>query len=277
MGYLDNLTGVYKSRQAMLKQYDANSIWELRDKGAKVPQPILVICDEFGSVADGMKAASKSEYAKFELAIGNLLRLGRAAGIFMTFCDQNPAKWCNTMRGVLTTNLCFRLGGAVGNSVGEYNLNQLDRVGEFQVQGQRYSGFPTWEVIDQLLPDVTSYKKPLALLTIDSSVNGDKNGGVSTGHNTTPQAITSDAVTALVTSGDTGEHRPQSSTGDSGDKAVTAPVLTGKPITTQHRQQVLNIYAMTGSKNETMRLVWGGKNQQRAAWLNELLASQVQQ
>jgi hypothetical protein len=275
-GIVKQMVSEYEKRQAILNQYGVNSIWELPN-GVTKPRPTLFIVDEFGAVMDSLKAANKNAYKAVELDLGNLLRLSRGAGLYVCLCDQNPSKWPGTVRANLPVNLCYRLGGGIGNAVQEYNLDRLERVGQFQVSNEVYNAFKTFEVIDQLLPD-GSYKKPLALLTVGGDSIGDELGRGDISQNPTPQNITSDAVTAPVMSGATGEHHPISSAGDSGDKAVTAPVLTGKPITTHHRQQVLNIYAMTGSKNETMRLVWGGKNTQHAGWLNEILqGGEVQQ
>jgi hypothetical protein len=53
--------------------------------------------------------------------------------------------------------------------------------------------------------------------------------------------------------------------------------MSGKPITAKDKATIRNIYAMTQNKNETMRLVWGGKNAQRAAWLNEVLNGEQSQ
>ncbi len=275
-GIVSQIIREYEKRQAILNQYGVNSIWEL-PPGVTKPRPTLFIVDEFGAVMDSLKAANKNAYKAVELDLGNLLRLSRGAGLYVVLCDQNPSKWPGTVRANLPVNLCYRLGGGIGNAVQEYNLDRLERVGQFQVSNEVYNAFPTYLAINELLPD-GSYKKPIALLTVDGDSTGDKKEGGDKEQNPTPQAITSDAVTAPVTSGATGEHHPVSSTGAGGDKPVPAPVLTGKPITTQHRQQILNIHAMTGSKHETMRLVWGGKNTQRAAWLNEILqGGEVQQ
>jgi hypothetical protein len=274
-GIIAQMLSEYDKRQAILNQYGVNSIWEL-PSGAK-PRPTLFIVDEFGAVMDSLKAANKTAYKAVEIDLGNLLRLSRGAGLYVVLCDQNPSKWPGTVRANMPMNLAYRLGGGIGNAVQEYNLDRLERVGQFQVSNEVYNAFKTFEVIDQLLPDGT-YKKPLALLTVDGDSTGDNNEGGDRGPNPTPHPRTGDGGDKPGLGGATGEHHPQVRTGVGGDKAVTAPVLTGKPITAQHRQQVRNIYAMTGSKNETMRLVWGGKNTRRANWLNEVLAGgEVQQ
>jgi hypothetical protein len=273
MGYLNVLTAEMERRQAILNQHSANSIWELRGKNVAIPKPILCLADEFGAVAAGMKSASRAQCASFEMAIGNLLRLGRSAGIFMAFCDQNPSAWCSTMRGVLTTNICFRLGGAVGNSVSEYNLNQLARVGEFQVQGQRYSGFPTWEVIDQLLPDVASYKKSKALLT-DTSIT---ERGEYRGQTPTPKHDTSIDTSTGFTPVDDTSINTSIDTNDTNDTSIKQPLLTGKPVSAKDKNTVRNVHAVAGSINETCRLVWGAKTPSRAQWVKEVLAGEVQQ
>lgn len=249
-GIVGQMSSEYEKRQAILNQYGVNSIWEL-PKGGGIPRPTLFIVDEFGAVMDSLKAASKTAYKAVELDLGNLLRLSRGAGLYIVLCDQNPSKWPGTVRANLPVNLCYRLGGGIGNAVQEYNLDKLDRVGQFQVSNTVYNAFPTYQVIDELLPDA-SYRKPLALLTADSSITGYRKEGGDLSQEPTPKSITVEPV--------------------------TAPVLTGKPVTVTEKSRVLNIYAVTGSKSETCRLVWGGKNGQRMAWLNEILqGGEVQQ
>jgi hypothetical protein len=273
------MVGEYEKRQAILNQHNANSIWEL-PSGITKPRPTLFIVDEFGFVMDSLKAANKNAYKAVELDLGNLLRLSRGAGLYIVLCDQNPSKWPGTVRANLPVNLCYRLGGGIGASVQEYNLDRLERVGQFQVSNEVYNAFKTFEVIDQLLPSGT-YKKPLALLTVNSAVTGYGKEGGNRGQNPTPQTVTVTPVTAPVTDGYTRVTAPVIEPVTNDSQAVTAPVTTvldGKPVTGSDRDKVRNIYAVTGSKSETCRLVWGGKNGQRLAWLNEILqGGEVQQ
>ena len=276
-GIVKQMVSEYEKRQAVLNQHGVNSIWEL-PAGAK-PRPTLFIVDEFGATMDSLKAASKTAYKAVELDLGNLLRLSRGAGLYVCLCDQNPSKWPGTVRANLPVNLCYRLGGGIGNAVQEYNLDKLERVGQFQVSNEIYNAFPTYQVIDQLLPD-GNYKKPLALLTVDGAVTGYGKEGGDRGQNPTPQSVTVTPVTAPVTSGYTRVTAPVTAPVTDDPEVVTAPVtelLAGAPVTAQDKAKVRNIYAVTGSKSETCRLVWGGKNGQRMAWLNEVLASEVQQ
>jgi hypothetical protein len=48
-------------------------------------------------------------------------------------------------------------------------------------------------------------------------------------------------------------------------------LLTGAPVTVQDKNEVRKIYAVTGSKSETCRIIWGGKNGQRLQWVNDVL------
>ncbi len=99
-------------------------------------------------------------------------------------------------------------------------------------------------------------------MTVGSDSTGYGKEGEGTDPKDTPQSVTGSAVT----------HKEQ---------PVTAPVTTvmaGPPVTAKDKDKIRNIYAMTQSKSETCRLVWGGKNGQRLAWLNEILqGSEVQQ
>lgn len=160
--FIGSLTREYERRQAKLNEANANNIWEL----TPMPRPTMVMVDEFGAVMDSLKIANATEYKRVGLELGNLLRLSRSSGISMVFCDQDPSKWPSAMRANLPVNICFKLGGMKGNSVAEYNLNELDRTGHFQVNGGRFHAWPTYKVIDSILPGI-DYKKPKALLTVD--------------------------------------------------------------------------------------------------------------
>lgn len=162
--FIGSLTQEYERRQAKLNEASANNIWEL----TPIPRPTMVMIDEFGAVMDSLKIANATEYKRVGLELGNLLRLSRSSGISMVFCDQDPSKWPSAMRANLPVNICFKLGGMKGNSVAEYNLNELDRTGHFQVNGDRYHAWPTYKVIDSILPGI-DYKKPKALLAVDNS------------------------------------------------------------------------------------------------------------
>jgi DNA polymerase III delta prime subunit len=50
------------------------------------------------------------------------------------------------------------------------------------------------------------------------------------------------------------------------------PLLDGEPTTPQERAKIRAIYAQTGSKSATCRIVWGHKNGETWAWLNQALA-----
>lgn len=163
--FVTTLMQEYERRQAKLNEASANNIWEL----TPMPRPTMVMIDEFGAVMDSLKIANVTEYKRVGLELGNLLRLSRSSGISMVFCDQDPSKWPSAMRANLPVNICFRLGGMKGNSVAEYNLNELDRTGHFQVNGERFHAWPAYKVIDSMLPGA-DYKKPKALLSVDSSV-----------------------------------------------------------------------------------------------------------
>ena len=72
--------------------------------------------------------------------------------------------------------------------------------------------------------------------------------------------------------------KPDADEGDScSDETFSSPLLSGRPLLDSEKALLVNTYTITGSKNETMRLVWGGKNAQRAAWLNEVLKGEQAQ
>lgn len=261
--YVEQMFQEYSKRQAVLNEYQVNSIWEL-PSGVKLPRPTMIMVDEFGSVMENLKAVNRKQYSAVSLQLGDLLRLSRGAGIYIVPCDQNPSKWTDTMRANLPENICFRLGGNIGNAINEYNLHTLDRTGHFRFGNVDYHAWPTYQVIDGLLADV-DIKKPKALL-VDGYSTGYKEEGEGSGQNLPPQPVTVTPVTAPVTDGYTRENEPVTA-----PVIETRPVLNGAPITAQDKKRVLNVYAVTGSKSETCRLVWGGKNGQRMQWLNNIL------
>lgn len=257
-------------RQSTLNEYSANSIWEL-PVGVGKPRPTVIIIDEFGFVMDSLKAASKTSYKSTELDLSNLLRLGRSSGLYVVLCDQNPSKWPDTVRANMPVNLCYRLGGGIGNSVQEYNLDRLNRVGQFQVSNTIYNAFPTYEVIDKLLPGV-DYRKPLALLTLESTgiVEG---GGVLASD---PTLLISTSTTDLdeftpVDNTSTGTGTTPSKAKNTSTGTGTKDRLEGRPITAKDKNKIRNVYALTGSINETCRVLWGSKTPSRMQWVKEII------
>lgn len=280
----------YQHRQGILNAVGANSIWEV-PKG-QAPRPTMILIDEFGAVMDSLKAADRNRYKSVELDLGNLLRLSRGAGMYILPCDQNPTKWPATMRANMPVNICFRLGGNIGNAINEYNLDKLERLGHFQMGGTDYHAWPTYEAIDGLLSTV-EYKKPKALLTtqqelqtpkaerpaystIDSTIAA---RGVGKRQKYTP---TIDSDDSAINS-DLGQNTPENDSTinstidstinsvDSGDSAINKPPLTGKPLAKKEVELVRNTYALTDSINETCRLLWGNWTVSRGKWVKEII------
>jgi hypothetical protein len=272
-GIVSQMLSEYDKRQAILNQHGVNSIWEL-PSGVTKPRPTLFIIDEFGAVMDSLKAANKNAYKAVELDLGNLLRLSRGAGLYVVLCDQNPSKWPGTVRANLPMNLAYRLGGGIGNAVQEYNLDRLERVGQFQVSNEVYNAFPTYEVIDQLLPDGT-YKKPLALLTINSTI---ANRGKGTGQNdsdSTPQRNSTIAANTPVSDSTI------NSAGDSGnsdDSTINSAPLTGKPLSRKEIELVRNTFALTNrSRKKTVEILYGKWTVSRDSWVKDIVSGEVLQ
>ncbi|MFN8495684.1 MAG: FtsK/SpoIIIE domain-containing protein [Caldilineaceae bacterium] len=273
---VDQLYAEYERRQTMLNDYQVNSIWEL-PKHAGRPRPTLIIVDEFGAVMDSLKAADKTKYKSVEVTLGNLLRLSRGAGLYLMPCDQNPTKWPGTMRANLPVNICFRLGGGIGGAVNEYNLDQLDRVGHFQVAGVDYHAWPTYQVVDDLLATI-EYQKPKALLTMqaesplkdgqssptidDPSIADGGEGQAHPPPNNYRRTI------------DTPENYSQTI-----DEAIEAqppidgakPLLKGKPLSETERALVCKTYQETRDYKKTCEILWGKWNPGRDKWVKEII------
>jgi hypothetical protein len=154
----------------------------------------------------------------------------------------------------------------------------LERVGQFQVSNEIYNAFPTYQAISELLPD-GSYKKPLALLTVDTSINTSIRGrGEYRGSDPTPQHDTSIDTTTGFTPVDDTSINTSIDTSDTNDTSIKQPLLAGKPVSAKDKNTVRNVHAVAGSINETCRLVWGAKTPSRAQWVKEVLAGgEVQQ
>ncbi len=263
------MVGEYEKRQAILNQHSVNSIWEL-PSGVIKPRPTLFIVDEFGAVMDSLRAANKNAYKAVELDLGNLLRLSRGAGLYVVLCDQNPSRWPGTVRANLPMNLAYRLGGGIGNAVQEYNLDRLDRVGQFQVSNEVYNAFKTYDVIDKLLPD-GSYKKPLALLTIDSAIVG---GGEGKGKNNSDPTPQHDST--IVTNTPVNDSTIDSAD-NSGNSTINSAPLSGKPLSRKEIELVKNTFAMTSSRRKTVEILWGSWTVSRDGWTKSILESDVMQ
>ncbi len=266
------MVGEYEKRQAILNQHNANSIWEL-PSGVTKPRPTLFIIDEFGAVMDSLRAANKSAYKFVELDLGNLLRLSRGAGLYVVLCDQNPSKWPGTVRANLPVNLCYRLGGGIGASVQEYNLDKLERVGQFQVSNEIYNAFPTYLAINELLPN-GSYKKPLALLAIDSAIVNRGEGKGKNSSDPTPQHNS-----AIVTNTPVSDSAIDSAdnSGNSDDSTIDSAPLSGKPLSRKEIELVKNTFAMTSSRRKTVEILWGSWTVSRDGWAKSILESDVMQ
>jgi hypothetical protein len=258
------MTEDYKRRQTLLNQYEVNSIWEL-PVGVQKPRPTIVLCDEFGATMDSLRASSKSAYSATELELGNLLRLSRGAGMSVVLCDQNPSKWPGTIRANMPMNICFRLGGNIGNAVQEYNLDRLERKGQFQVSGNVYDAFPTYQVIDELLP--TDYKKPRALLTGPSSLDRGRANPRLTDDTTPPDDLDEQSNGHMIALDETLD----------GEMTLDGPRprLEGKPISQKDKATVREVYNRIGKYKEASIELWGSWHQGRTDWIKEVLAEQV--
>ncbi|MFN8488099.1 MAG: FtsK/SpoIIIE domain-containing protein [Caldilineaceae bacterium] len=276
----------YERRQAKIKAAGIHSVWALNEQGKTMPRPTLFVIDEFGATMDALRVASLGEYKKLVVELGNLLRLSRATGLHLVFCDQDPSKWPGTMRANLPVNIVFRLGGQKGNGISEYSLNELERTGHFQVNGERYHAWPTYQVINQLLGRI-KVCKPKALLSAlppqreALSERSEATGVYRVLDTSSTQEGMSDALsvsqhTPLCTvHDDTPEvgsdtHRRCSDTQEVGSDTHTR--LVGKPATDAERQLVLDAYnASGGNIKTTCEQVWGGRTPSRIGWVKEIV------
>lgn len=266
---LDQIVKLHDRRTKDLKLAGKPNIDEL---DYRVPS-LFVILEEFGRTMQSFKAANKNQYDATVTALSNLMRVSRKTGIYFLLIDQSMAGWDQLIKPNIKDYISYHLGGNQGAAFNAYKLHELKPKGQFWNNGNVYDAWYTRGEARPLLQKLPALRTRLLTnveytVTGDGIVTGDEDRGGDLAENDTLQTVT----TSPVTSGDTGEKRAISVTGD-GDKAV----MSGKPITARDKAKIRNIYAMTQNKNETMRLVWGGKNAQRAAWLNEVLQGEQSQ
>ena len=294
---VDQMVAQYAARQELLNTHQVNSIWEL-PQGMTRPRPTVFMFDEFGAVMDSLKALNKKAYDAVAANLSKLLRLSRGAGLYVVLCDQNPTKWPGTVRANMPVNVCFRLGGLIGNAISEYGLDHLDRVGHFQVGNVQYHAWPTYETIDGVLAEV-DYKRPKALLTVTDvtkfaggnidartrkvSLEGDTaidstiapRGGFAA-PSPPPTVDSDDSAIVINTPVIDSAINSTIDSGDSSNSTIKRTPLTGKPLSAKEKSLVRNTHALTGSVNETCRVLYGAWTVSRGKWVKEILADNGQ-
>lgn len=277
---LDQIVRLHEQRTKALKLAGKPNIDEL---DYHIPS-LFVILEEFGRTMQSFKAANKNQYEATVNALSTLMRVSRKTGIYFLIIDQSMAGWDQLIKPNIKDYISYHLGGNQGAAFNAYKLHELKPKGQFWNNGNVYNAWYTRGEAKALLQNLqpskvkmlTDVQYSVVADNVSTGASGAANRGVSTGQNTPHNS----APVQVVQSGATGEHHPVQEAvqgGVSTGASQSAPILTGKPITAKDKAAVLNIYAMTQSKNETMRLVWGSKNAQRAAWLNEILQGEAQQ
>jgi hypothetical protein len=256
---LNQIVKLHDQRVKALKVAGKPNIDEL---DYQIPS-LFVILEEFGRTMQSFKAASKSQYEATVSALSNLMRVSRKTGIYFLIIDQSMAGWDQLIKPNIKDYISYHLGGNQGAAFNAYELHKLKPKGQFWNNGGVYDAWYTRGEAKAIMPQLPARK--LALLT-DSSTGystGYETEGEVDGKNTPLESEPVTVVTAPVMGGATRENEPVT--------APVTPLLIGAPVTVQDKSKVRNIYAVTGSKSETCRLVWGGKNGQRMQWLNEIL------
>lgn len=229
----------------------------------KIP-PMFVIMEEFGYTMQALNAANKKRHDQTENALSNLMRVSRATGIHFLLIDQSARNWPGTIKANVKAWFSYQLKGLQGNAFNAYDLHLLKPKGQFWHNDQIYDAWFTKSEVrvlqQELRPVRTKMLTNVEYSVMDNEeVTGYEKGGGFNAENPPPKS----APVIAVTVGSTRENDPVT--------APVTPVLVGAPVTIQDKNKVRNIYAVTGSKSETCRLVWGGKNGQRMQWLNDIL------
>lgn len=262
-----DLFAEYESRQVLVNRERANNIRQLQSKVA----PILVLADEFGTVMRNLKAANRQAHEKVATQLSQLASMSRSTGISLVLMTQDPTRIDSTVLANMPDNFCFKVGGSKAQGLGEYNLNQLDRNGEFQTNGERFHAFDTFNVINQLLP--INYRKPDCMVTgFSTSVSGAKTSGVSTPVYVPPTKPAPPTPVQVVQGGV--ENFPDVGNGNSNNDVVSLnPLLKGPATNRGERLLVKSIFEREGSKNKATKALWGSKNKKTLQWLDEALAA----
>jgi hypothetical protein len=267
----DQIAEIVRLHDLRMKEIKRAKVENISQLDYQIP-PLFVIMEEFGYTMQALKAASSKRHEQTENALSNLMRVSRATGIHFLLIDQSAKNWPGTIKANVKAWFAYQLKGLQGNAFNAYDLHLLKPKGQFWHNDNVYNAWFTKSEAKTLQQELRPIRTKL-LTNVEYSVTGADDdsgyelGGESNAENTPIKTAPVTPVTAPVTSGYTQEKRP-----------VTAPVtgtlkplLTGAPVTVQDKNEVRKIYAVTGSKSETCRIIWGGKNGQRLQWVNDVL------
>jgi len=280
----DQLNQIVKLHDTRTKALKLAGVPNIDELDYQIPS-LFVILEEFGRTMQSFKAANKKQYEATVTALSTLMRVSRKTGIYFLLIDQSMASWDQLIKPNIKDYISYHLGGNQGNAFNAYNLHELKPKGQFWNNGNVYDAWYTRGEVKPLLQNLPALRTKLLTDTqhtgySQDAVTGYGKEGEGKAVLVPPQTVTVEPVTAPVTGGYTSDNRSDSVTGYSPVEPVTAPVtavMEGKPVTAKDRDKIRNIYAMTQSKSETCRLVWGGKNGQRMAWVNEILQGESAQ
>ena len=253
-------------RMKDIKRAKVENIYQL---DYQIP-PLFIVMEEFGYTMQALRAASKKRHDKMEGELSNLMRVSRATGIYFLLIDQSAEHWPGVIKANVKGWFAYRLGGQQGNAFNAYELHKLKPKGQFWHNDNVYDAWFTKAEAKQLQRELQPVRTKLLTnveyTTIDSDDSAIDGAGVSKGQNAT--RVYDSAVDKID------KITPVDDSAINGEKA---PRLTGKPLSRKECNLVLNTHAMTGSINETCRLLWGGWTVSRGKWVKEIIGKEVLQ
>lgn len=256
---IGEIVRLHDLRMKEIKRANVENIYQL---DYQIP-PLFIVMEEFGYTMQALDAASKKRHEQTESALSNLMRVSRATGIYFLLIDQSAKNWPGTIKANVKAWFAYQLKGLQGNAFNAYDLHLLKPKGQFWHNDQVYDAWFTKGEAKAIQGEL----RPVRTKLLSDTSTGYEKEGKDDSQITPSKTEPVTPVTVPVTGGYTREN-----------EAVTAPVakpekvlLTGAPVTVQDKNTVRKIYAVTGSKSETCRIVWGGKNGQRLQWVNDVL------
>jgi hypothetical protein len=264
---LDQIVRIHNLRMKAVKLAGVVTVDELP---YQMPN-LFIILDEFGKTMQAFRAANKTQYDATISELSNLMRVCRKTGIYFLIIDQSMVGWDQAIKPNIKDYISYHLGGNQGAAFNAYKLHELKPKGQFWNNGNVYDAWYTRGEAKPLLQKLPPLK--IKMLTDNSGSHRDStiiSGGVS---NTDALPPTNDSTIAIVSpvndsTNDSVNHRKQT---------INNPQLKGKPLSKKEIDLVRNTHAMTNSRNETCRLLWGSWTVSRDKWVKEILKGETLQ
>jgi len=240
--------------------------------------------EEFGRTMQSFKAANKKQYEATVTALSTLMRVSRKTGLYFLLIDQSMAGWDQLIKPNIKDYISYHLGGNQGNAFNAYNLHELKPKGQFWNNRSVYNAWYTRGEAKTLLQELQPSHTKLLTNVEYSTINDASDASiVKRGESKRkkqadlhPLRDASIDVTSPVSDASIDVSPTNDVSIDVNDASITKPPLIGKPVSKKDVELVRNTYALSGSINETCRLLWGGRTESRKKWVKEIIGESGQ-